>query len=178
MADLSSACIAITFKAHHAEALRWLRHRMALIRIYTPVCSARCHYVLYSHVYRFGATSKLDLCRWPSLADGYLSPLRERESIPSSPCKRSVLKRFNVNTRSNLSRALCRPREKGAHALVPYRSGRHEEKENERQVSAGTPREIVREEGKKESNVESARTICRSFSYSRRHSINENCAFH
>jgi hypothetical protein len=112
--------------------------------LYTGVC---CHYALYSHVYRFAATSKLDLCRWPSLADGYLSPLRESRSL-RAPCKRSVLKRFNVNTRSNLSRALCRPREKGTHALVPYRSP-DREGECERSIRVYGMREIVREERKK-----------------------------
>lgn len=63
-----------------------------------PASHTIMHYTRIS-VYRDRrATSKFDLRRWPSLADGYLSPLRE-SPIPTSSCERGALKRFSVNTR-------------------------------------------------------------------------------
>jgi len=46
--DRSLAYIAITFKLLHVRVLRWLQHRMALIRIHTFMYSVIIH---YTHMY-------------------------------------------------------------------------------------------------------------------------------
>lgn len=79
MLDPSSAYIVITFKLLHAHGIKVAVASSGLNPdLYVGVFR---HYTLYSHVYRFTETSKLDLCRWPSLADGYLLPLRENRSL-------------------------------------------------------------------------------------------------
>jgi len=120
--------------------------------LYTGVC----YYTLYSHI---GLARRRSL----TYADGphsqmVISRLYERVD-PFEP--RNVLKRFNVNTRSNLSWALCRPREKGTHALIPYRSGterrereRKRERERERERESHSMREAVQEEKKGEQRTE------------------------
>lgn len=88
----------------------------AALNGFNPDLARRCvrpAIMHYAHMC-IGSARRRSLTYADSPSQMVISRLYERLD-PFEP-ERGALKRLNVNTRSNLSRALCRPREKGTHA--------------------------------------------------------------